>query len=189
LSVHLGAFLLLRVGPLLDQSPLLCVLIVIVGLATAAIAALAGAVQADIKSSLTFASLVQVGIIVAEIGVGLRWIPLVHLVGHAFLRTLQFLRAPTLLHDYHELENAIGGRLHHRSGFLARLVGPELGLRLYRFALERGGLDAAIDRFAVRPFLGLFVRLDRFERRITGLLAGRAAERPPKSGDSLEEVA
>src|SRR5207244_11494943 len=47
LSVHLGAFLLLRVGPLLELSVALCVIIVLFGLATALLAYLAGAVQTD----------------------------------------------------------------------------------------------------------------------------------------------
>ena len=71
LSVHLGAFLLLRVSPLLERSPLLCAAIVALGLTTAVFAYLAGSVQTDIKSALSFASLSQVGIIVAEIGLGL----------------------------------------------------------------------------------------------------------------------
>ena len=74
LSVHLGAFLLLRVSPLLDISTTLCVVIVMLGLATAVLAYLACRVQTDIKAALSFASLAQVGIIVAEIGVGLRYV-------------------------------------------------------------------------------------------------------------------
>ncbi len=71
LSVHLGAFLLLRVSPLLEASPVLSAVVVALGLATAVFAYLAGSVQTDIKSALSFASLAQVGIIVAEIGLGL----------------------------------------------------------------------------------------------------------------------
>ncbi len=103
LSVHLGAFLLLRVSPILEQSLLLSAAVVVIGLVSAIFAALAARVQTDIKSALAFASLTQVGIIVAEIGLGLRYIALIHIIGHACLRTLQLLRAPTLLHDYHTL--------------------------------------------------------------------------------------
>src|SRR5205807_2103872 len=70
LSVHLGAFLLLRAGPLLAAAPLLAVAVVFLGLVTSIFAYLAGSVQTDIKSALSFASLSQVGLIVAEIGVG-----------------------------------------------------------------------------------------------------------------------
>src|SRR5208282_2681993 len=100
LSVHLGAFLLLRVSPLLDSSPLLSTVVALVGVTTAVFAYLAGSVQTDIKSALSFASLSQVGIIVTEIGLGFRYVALIHMLGHACLRALQFVRAPTLLHDY-----------------------------------------------------------------------------------------
>jgi hypothetical protein len=40
-----------------------------------------------------------------------RYLPLFHILGHACLRTLQFVRAPTLLQDYRTLENAIGATL------------------------------------------------------------------------------
>ncbi|MBY0233160.1 MAG: hypothetical protein K2W96_28075, partial [Gemmataceae bacterium] len=121
LSVHLGAYLLLRVEPLLECSPALEALVVAVGLTTSAFAYLAGSVQTDIKSALSFASLSQVGLIVAEVGLGFRYLALVHLLGHACLRTLQFLRAPTLLQDYHTIENAIGDRLPRKPTPWARL--------------------------------------------------------------------
>ena len=101
----------LRVSPLLDISAVLCVVIVVLGLSTAVFAYLAGSVQTDIKAALSFASLSQVGIIVAEIGLGFRYLALVHLLGHACLRTLQFVRAPSLLQDYRTIEDAIGGTL------------------------------------------------------------------------------
>ncbi|MBL9130128.1 MAG: hypothetical protein JNG86_02950, partial [Verrucomicrobiaceae bacterium] len=78
LSVHLGAFLLLRVSPVLDSSIWLEVAVVVLGLVTSAFAYLAGRVQSDIKSALAFASLTQVGIIIAEIGLGFRYLALLH---------------------------------------------------------------------------------------------------------------
>src|SRR5690606_16045915 len=122
LSVDLGAYLLLPVCPILQASPLLSGCVVVIGLGSAIYGALAARVQTDIKSALAFASLTQVGIIVVEIGCGLRYIPLIHIIGHACLRTLQLLRAPTLLHDYQSLENAIGARLLHESTLWQRLL-------------------------------------------------------------------
>src|SRR5581483_11706363 len=107
LSVHLGSFLLLRVSPLLDSSLGLSAMVMMLGLVTAGLAYLVGRAQTDIKSALSYACLSQVGLIVAEIGLGFRYVALVHLLGHACLRTLQFLRAPTLLHDYHLREKAL----------------------------------------------------------------------------------
>jgi NAD(P)H-quinone oxidoreductase subunit 5 len=188
LSVHLGAFLLLRVSPLLEVCPPLAVLVVILGLATAVYAYLAGSVQTDIKAVLSFASLVQVGLIVAEIGVGLRYIALIHLLGNACLRTLQFIRAPSLLHDYHLLENAIGEHLPRSRGPLGRLASGQARRWLYRFALERGYLDALLARFVVVPFVSLFRGFDTLERRWTDFLAGRASRESDQVKASLGQV-
>ena len=175
LSVHLGAFLLLRVSPLLDQSILLCAAVVVVGLSTAVFAYMAGSVQTDIKSALSFASLSQVGIIVAEIGFGLRYIPLFHILGHACLRTLQFVRAPSLLQDYRTLEDAIGSRLPRAGQPWPRLGTTPYRDRLYRLALDRGYLDALLRDYVVRPYVKVFRWCDSLERRWTDFIAGEAS--------------
>jgi NAD(P)H-quinone oxidoreductase subunit 5 len=122
---------------------------------------------------MAYASLTQVGLIVAEIGCGLRYIPLVHMIGHACLRTLQLIRAPSLLHDYHTIENAIGP---HRTEKEPERSEPAVlhNLRtwLYRFSMERGFLDELLNEYIVRPFVAIFRWCDRMERRWTGLLSG-----------------
>jgi NADH-quinone oxidoreductase subunit L len=178
LSVHLGAFLLLRASPIIETSVWLCAVTVVIGLGTALYAYLVGKVQTDIKSALSFASLVQVGLIVAEIGLGLRYVALVHLLGNACLRTLQFIRAPTLLHDYHLLENAIGEHLPRSEGALGQALGLDRGsLRtwMYRFALERGYLDSWLSALVVVPFVTVFGWCDALERRWTDFLTGAAS--------------
>jgi NADH:ubiquinone oxidoreductase subunit 5 (subunit L)/multisubunit Na+/H+ antiporter MnhA subunit len=193
LSVHLGTFLLLRVGPVLKLSPLLCAVVVTLGVASAIYGTLVGRVQSDVKTALAFASLAQVGIITAEIGLGLRYIPLIHIIGHACLRTLQLVRAPTLLHDYHQLENAIGDHLHAEPSTWERLVPERVRLVVYRLSLERGYLDATLDEFITRPFVRLFRACDALERRWTDFLSGtqsRESDRVPAAtiepvGDEL----
>jgi NAD(P)H-quinone oxidoreductase subunit 5 len=190
LSVHLGAFLLLRASPILETSLWLSAAVVALGLATALYAYLAGSVQTDIKSVLSFASLVQVGLIVAEIGLGLRYVPLVHLLGNACLRTLQFMRAPTLLHDYHLLENAIGEHLPRAGGPLGRAPG-RFRTWLYRFALERGYLDALLSTYVVAPFARLFRWCDTLERRWADFLAGspsRESDRVKPYTGAMEDL-
>jgi NAD(P)H-quinone oxidoreductase subunit 5 len=148
LSVHLGAYLLLRVSPLIAASPVLAWFVVALGLLTAIYASIVERVQSDIKSALAFASLTQVGLIVAEIGMGWYYLALFHLLGHACLRTLQLLRAPSLLRDYFKLETALGHRIAvaDRPTILNRF--PRLQYRAYRFAFERGYLDSMLDHFA-----------------------------------------
>ncbi len=196
LSVHLGAYLLLRVSPILALSAWLASAVVALGLATAIFASLTGRVQTDIKSALSFASLTQVGIIVVEIGLAhwfiwLRYVALVHILGHACLRTLQFLRASSLLQDYRTMENAIGASLPRLAGAWQRLV-PEAASRwLYRWALERGYLDAFLGDYVVRPFLWVFQTCDALERRWTDFLArgeSRESDRVRPAAGSLEEL-
>jgi len=179
LSVHLGAFLLLRVSPILDVCPPLCVVIVSIGVLTAVFAAFTERVQTDIKCALSFASLTQVGIIVAEIGLGFRYIALVHIIGHACLRTLQFVRAPTILHDYRTIENAIGTRLKHSSSNRPGWISPRLASWLYRLALERGYLDVMLGDYIVTPFVRVFRWFDARERAWTHMISGGAPAPPP----------
>ena len=133
----------------------------------------------------------QVGLIVAEIGLGLRYLALVHLLGNACLRTLQFLRAPTLLHDYHLLENAIGHHLPKTGGPLRHLGWDGLRRRAYRFALERGYLDALLNRLIVTPFVCFFQWCDALEQRWTNFLTGgesREADLVKPHSGAIEEL-
>lgn len=191
LSVHLGAFLLLRAGPILNQSWLLCAVVVTVGLLTAMFAAFAGRVQTDIKGALSFASLTQVGIIVAEIGLGLRYLALIHIIGHACLRTLQFLRAPSLLYDYHVMENAIGSRLPRSGGSWVRIIPSRLRDWCYRLALEKGYLDAWLQDYLLAPPLLVLRWCNAAEQRWTSFLAGGpppSVEQTPPAKSGLEDL-
>jgi len=161
LSIHAGCFLLLRAEPLLSQSLAARVLAALAGLTTAVYATLTARVQTDVKSALSYGSLTQVGMIVVEISVGLTGLAFVHLVGHACFRLLQFLSAPNVLHDLHELEGRTAGRF--RAG--ARSVQPRW---LYLAALERGFVDSLVDRTVVFPFQRLARGLDRFDRLLCG---------------------
>jgi NAD(P)H-quinone oxidoreductase subunit 5 len=186
LSVHLGAYLLLRVSPLLGASPVLAALVILLGLTTAVYGYVVGSAQTDIKSALSFASLSQVGLIVAEIGIG-TWVPvmwyvaLVHLIGHACLRTLQFLRAPTLLRDYKELENAIGSRLPRLTARWVNRLPASRRRWLARFALERGYLDDFLTEYIAVPFVRFFRWLDSVERRWSNILKGRTSPLPDET--------
>ena len=129
--------------------------------------------------------------IVAEIGVGFRYIALIHIIGHACLRTLQFVRAPTLLRDYHTMENAIGDRLPPGGAPLPRRFSDRIAAWFYRLALERGYFDAVLTDCLVRPFVWLFQCCDRLERRWTDFLTGgpsRDLERPPSSTGTLDDL-
>jgi NADH-quinone oxidoreductase subunit L len=172
LSIHAGAYVLLRCEAVLDAAPAAGWLLVAIGIGTALHAAVVGSVQTDLKSMLAYASMTQAGIILAEIGLGLRIVPLVHVVSHAILRSLQILRSPSALHDRHELAAALGGPPGAATFSILTLLPDRLGRGLYRIALERGFEDAAVQRFVIRPVVSLLEGAQAAETRFMELAGG-----------------
>ena len=162
LSIHAGCFLLLRSAPLLERVTAARVLVGALGVATATFAAFTTRVQSDVKSSLAYAALTQVGLIIVEISLGFYTLAFIHLAGHACFRLLQFLSAPNVLHDLHGMEDAMGNRPAAGTGFLERVLPENVRRTLFLLVLERGFLDSVLDRLIVDPF----VRAARFLTRV-----------------------
>jgi NADH-quinone oxidoreductase subunit L len=163
ISIHAGAYLLLRIQPLLAQSALASGLVIVIGVITAAHGAIVGRASADAKTSLAYASLTQVGLVFVEIGMGWKWIAVAHVLGHATVRTLQFLRAPSMLHDYHQMHSAVGAEISSKGTHLEDLLPETAQLWLYRWAMDRAHLDTILDRFVIHPLIALsnvFAKLD-----------------------------
>jgi|GEM_PF-5440968 len=191
LSVHLTAFLLLRISPILEQSLVLRLVVGALGLSTAIFATVTDRVQTDIKSALAYASLTQVGIIFLEIACGFYYLALIHIIGHAFLRTLQLVRAPSLLRDYAIIENAIGRDLAEVGNGQSTWLPSNLKNRVFVFALYRGYLDEGIHRFVIGPFLSIFRKCDAWERAWTDWLGGVASRESDEvigQSSSIEEL-
>lgn len=163
ISVHLGAYLLLRAQPAIEASLLAKVAVISVGLGTALVATLVHRASADAKSSLAYASMAQIGIIFAEIGLGLPTLALLHMTGHAAMRTLQFLRAPSMLYDHHHLRAAAGGSLTPTGTHYEWLLPQRVRAWLYRVAIERGFYDAIVDRWILYPVLKMARWCEGFE--------------------------
>jgi NAD(P)H-quinone oxidoreductase subunit 5 len=179
LSIHAGCFLLLRAAPLLEQAPAARVVAFALGAATAVFAGTTARVQSDVKSSLAYASLTQVGIIVMEIAIGWYTLAFIHLAGHACFRLLQFLSAPNVLHDLHGLEDAIGEHV-SPDGHLSVVLSDRVRRRLFLIALERGFLDSILDRVVVEPFTRLATLLTRVD---TWLCLPRLSREAATAGD------
>jgi NAD(P)H-quinone oxidoreductase subunit 5 len=163
LSIHAGCFLLLRAAPLLEQAPAARWLAGILGVTTALFAGITTRVQSDVKSSLAYASLTQVGIIVVEIAIGWYTIAFIHLAGHACFRLLQFLSAPNVLHDLHGMQDAIGDLHATTRGSLDVASSDRVRRGLFLLALERGFLDSILDRVVVEPFTRVAQQLTRLD--------------------------
>ncbi len=165
ISVHLGIFLILRATPIVQASTVLPLLIAGIGLVTALHATLCGRASTDAKTSLSYAALTQLGVIFIEAGLGFQKLALLHLVGHAILRTLQFLRAPSMLHDFHQMHAAAGGHLPETGRHYERLLSPSVRSWLYRLALDRCHLETLISRWVTTPSMLLATTLDSLDER------------------------
>ena len=164
LSIHAGAYVLLRCEPLLDTAPGARMLLIVIGVASAIHANMVGRVQTDLKSMLAYASMTQASLIFVEIGLGWRVIPLVHVVSHAILRSLQILRSPSALHDRHALAAALGGPPGAGGWTWVRLLPQRWQAVLYRVALDRGYEEMAISRLFIGPAWRLLERIAAAER-------------------------
>ncbi len=175
ISVHLGAYLLLRSRPLLEAAPLAAAAVVAVGGATSLLATLVHRASTDAKTSLAYAGMAQVGLIFVEIGLGFPRLAVLHLVGHAVVRTLQFLRAPSMLRDFSHRRAAAGGEMALTGLHFEWLLPQAFRAWLYRAAIERGYHDALVDRWITAPML----RLARWcESHEPGFLARPASPQP-----------
>jgi NAD(P)H-quinone oxidoreductase subunit 5 len=182
ISIHAGAYLLLRAQPLLAHAAVASALVIVVGVLTAIHGTIVGRASADAKTSLAYASLTQVGVVFVEIGIGWTWVPVIHTLGHATVRTLQFLRAPSMLHDYHQMHSAAGGELTPTGRHLQEFFPERFQLWLYRWALDRGHLDTILDRFVVDPL----TRLSRIFAKLDGIAFGEITKRREEPAISLQ---
>jgi NADH:ubiquinone oxidoreductase subunit 5 (subunit L)/multisubunit Na+/H+ antiporter MnhA subunit len=97
LSIHLGAFLLIRTYPIWQELMIIKVVLVIIGIMTAIVASSIARVQSTVKTQIAYASITQIGWITIEIALGWHILALVHFAGNAFLRTYQLLISPSIL--------------------------------------------------------------------------------------------
>ncbi|MCB1776569.1 MAG: NADH-quinone oxidoreductase subunit M, partial [Candidatus Competibacteraceae bacterium] len=171
--VYAGVYLLLRLQPLFEQSPLAMAIMTLVGLATALYGFLVGLTQTDIKSALIFSTTGQVGLMFLACGLGFWQLALVYLCGHAIFRGYQFLTAPSILRQLH--------------GERARPVADALAQRpgIYAAALQRFWLDEAADALIVRPAQRLAGLLRHFDARVIE----RATGLPAPAVHALSSVA
>jgi len=164
ISIHAGAYLLLRAQPLLARSVLASTFVILVGLATAIHGTIVGRASADAKTSLAYATSTQVGLVFIEIGLGWKWIAVAHILGNATVRTMQFLRAPSMLHDYHQMHSAIGGDVSSAGQQIEEMLPERVRSWLYRWAFDRGHLDTVLDRWVIDPLLYISTYLAKLDR-------------------------
>lgn len=187
LSIHAGPYLLIRAWSLIEGQEITRYLILLVGLLTAAHATMVGRVQTDAKTRAGYASAAQVGVMFVEIGIGLPELALLHIAGHAFLRTWQLLRTPSLLHDHHQLSALIGGSPPPSGTHWERLL-PEPARRFgFELALSRWYLDD-IGAALLGPIRSALSALEAADRSFAETLSQPLRAEPRREGKLIEET-
>jgi len=141
LSVHAGAYLLLRYFPLFADVTTVRICIGIVGMTTAVLCSMFSRVQPTIKGQIAYASVTQVGIIFVEIALGLVHLALLHIVSNALLRCYQLLVSPSVVaHRLRQQASAGAARAAPSRSLYERVVPDSWWPTLYTFALSEGYL-------------------------------------------------
>jgi len=96
--VAAGVILLVRLAPLFAATPEISAGVATIGIATAALAALAAVIQHDVKKMLAFSTMSQIGFMVLALGVGAPAVALAHFAIHAAFKSLLFLSAGVMSH-------------------------------------------------------------------------------------------
>ncbi len=99
--VTAGVFMVARLSPLFEQSPVALSAVLIVGATTAFFAATIGLVQNDIKRVIAYSTCSQLGYMFVGLGVGGYGLGMFHLFTHAFFKALLFLSAGSVIVAMH----------------------------------------------------------------------------------------
>ncbi|GKY87812.1 NADH-quinone oxidoreductase subunit L [Sinisalibacter aestuarii] len=99
--VTAGVFLVSRMSPLMEYAPAATSFIVVIGAASAFIAATIGLVQNDIKRVIAYSTMSQLGYMFVAAGVGVYSVAMFHLLTHAFFKAMLFLGAGSVIHGMH----------------------------------------------------------------------------------------
>jgi len=140
LSIHLGAFLLIRNYPMIETSQIAKYFIIFIGFITALYSSGVGRTRSDAKTSLAYATVAQVGIIYIFIGLGYIKFSIYYIICHSIIRTLQFLRAASLIQDFQENPLVFGKINYSRSIYLERFFSLNFQKKLYLLTINYFGL-------------------------------------------------
>jgi NADH-quinone oxidoreductase subunit L len=138
--VTAGIYMIARSSVLYNLAPVTQTVIIVIGTATAIIAAIIGLRQNDIKKVLAYSTVSQLGYMFIALGLGAYSTALFHVTTHAFFKALLFLGAGSVIH-------AMGGEQDIR-----KMGGLKKALPLTYFTF----LMATLAISGIPPFSGFF---------------------------------
>ncbi len=148
LSVHLGAFLLLRTFPFWEHLTSIVITVICLGLLTSIVATGIARVQSSVKTQIAYSSIAQIGLIFIEIALGFHGLALIHFAGNAFLRTYQLLVSPSVVSYMirEQFYNFIPRHYVDKNSVLKKIE-----YSIYLLCLKEFNLDSFVYRFLWNP--------------------------------------
>ena len=138
--VTAGIYMIARSSILYNLAPITLNIILVIGLATALMAAIIGLKQNDIKKVLAYSTVSQLGYMFIALGLGAYSAAVFHVTTHAFFKALLFLGAGSVIH-------AMGGEQDIR-----KMGGLRMKMPLTYFTF----LAATLAISGIPPFSGFF---------------------------------
>lgn len=134
--INAGGFLINRLAPLFGMSSITLHVAFVIGTLTAALGATMMLAQNDIKQTLGFSTIGQMGYMIMECGLGAFSLAVFHLIAHGLFKATVFLNCGNVIHKVrqepyfpsmdHENDGAGFSRLTWSTGFVTTLVIPLL---------------------------------------------------------------
>ncbi|MEP2025878.1 MAG: proton-conducting transporter membrane subunit [Reichenbachiella sp.] len=158
LSVHIGAFLLLRTFPFWESQPLVRILVGSIGALTSIVGTYSAQVQSSVKSQIAFGSAAQIGLIFIEISLGLEVLAMIHIASNAFLRTYQLLVSPSIV--TYLIRDQLYKSLPHRNANSNDLL-AKIRNSIYVLSIKEWNMDTNMFHFLWQPIkkAGKLVRI------------------------------
>jgi formate hydrogenlyase subunit 3/multisubunit Na+/H+ antiporter MnhD subunit len=158
--IHSGVFLVITLEPLISETPLVMALLIFSGTTTACYSYFVGLTQTDVKSSLVFATIGQLGLMFLECGLGFWQLASWHLCAHAIVRCYLVLTAPSIMHNVKDVP--------------IKPVPPYLANKHWLFvaSLQRFWVEQITDWALVKPTRHLARDLSYFDDNIVDRLMG-----------------
>lgn len=151
LSIHAGAFLLIRTQPIWSHDSIGALMIGTIGAITVLTCGLFSRVQSNIKAKIGFSSCMHVGIIFIEVALGFTTLAMIHMVLNALLRSYQLLTAPSSLVSLLRLKSQETNFVDKHSGSSWIPFAKSIKSTLYMFSLFDGFQEGVLRRLIWTP--------------------------------------
>jgi NADH-quinone oxidoreductase subunit L len=145
--VTAGVFMVCRLSPLYEATPIASSVITLVGATTAIFAATVGLAQNDIKRVVAYSTCSQLGYMFFAAGVGAYGAAMFHLFTHAFFKALLFLGAGSVIHGLHHEQD-----MRHMGGVRKPMTLTWAMMLIGTLALIGAGLPLAQLKFGFAGF-------------------------------------